>query len=218
MGEGQTKHNMIAVVDYNAGNLTSVVRALASIGYECTITDRPEAIAAADRVVFPGVGAAGAAVRSLAATGLDEAIQTFVASGRPLLGICLGTQIIMEKSSENQTSCLGILAGEVFPFPEDMTNSEGRRLKIPHMGWNHVDCRRSHPLFDGIRPADQFYFVHSYYPAPAGEDSVIATTVYGLCFASVVGFENLAATQFHPEKSGRPGLRLLDNFCRWRPC
>ncbi len=208
---------MIAIVDYNAGNLTSVARALAKIGHPCRITADPEAIVTAERVVFPGVGAAGAAVKSLQKSGLDTALRRVIAHGTPLLGICLGTQIIMEKSRENETVCLGLIQGDVQPFPRAMTDPAGQRLKIPHMGWNTIAVRQQHPLLDGMNPGDQFYFVHSYYPAPEMADSVIATTDYGLAFASVIGHDNLVATQFHPEKSGPAGLRILENFCRWRP-
>ncbi len=208
---------MIAIVDYKAGNLTSVARALTKLNRPSIITGRPDEIAAAERVIFPGVGAAGTALLSLAESGLDQAVREVVESGRPLLGICLGTQIIMEASSENETACLGIVAGTVRPFPDGMIDAAGNRLKIPHMGWNNLTSRRSHPLLEGIEAEDQFYFVHSYYPDPAEEAQVVATTAYGLSFTSVVGKDNLVATQFHPEKSGAAGLRILDNFCRWQP-
>ncbi|MFW6236857.1 MAG: imidazole glycerol phosphate synthase subunit HisH [Desulfosudaceae bacterium] len=208
---------MIAIVDYEAGNLTSVARALTKIGYPSVITGRPEEIAAAGRVIFPGVGAAGSAMKGLTRSGLDAAVRAVVTSGRPLLGICLGTQVIMEASRENETTCLGIVAGTVKPFPADIRDSDGNRLKIPHMGWNHIRPRRDHPVLAGIAADDQFYFVHSYFPEPADESDVAAATDYGLSFASVLARDNLVATQFHPEKSGAAGLRLLDNFCRWQP-
>lgn len=209
---------MIAIVDYEAGNLTSVARALARIGCEHRITGDPAEIVRADRVIFPGVGAAGSAMESLRRSGLDEALQSVMRQGTPLLGICLGTQVILEKSRENNTACLGLIKGEVRQFPDGMTDDEGSRLKIPHMGWNTIDMKTDHPVFAGC-PADaEFYFVHSYYPVPTEQTSVMAVTDYGISFASVIGYENLAACQFHPEKSGRPGLRILENFCRWRPC
>ncbi len=209
---------MIDIVDYEAGNLTSVARALAKIGHECRITGSPEEIAGADRVIFPGVGAARAAMESLKRSGLDEAVGDVLKQGKPLLGICLGTQVILEKSHENDVACLGLIKGEVRHFPADMTDNDGNRLKIPHMGWNTISVQTDHPVFANC-PADaEFYFVHSYFPAPADRKSVIATTDYGVFFASVIGHDNLVACQFHPEKSGRPGLQILENFCRWRPC
>jgi len=209
---------MITIIDYEAGNLTSVARALVKTGHECEITGDPDRIAGAERLIFPGVGAAGAAMASLERSGIDAAIATAVGRGIPVMGICLGTQVILENSSENNARCLGIVKGRVAPFATDMVDSRGDRLKIPHMGWNAVAMQKSHPVFDGIDPEDRFYFVHSFYPAPADPATVIATTDYGVTFASVIGFANLVATQFHPEKSGRAGLHILENFCRWIPC
>ena len=209
---------MIAIVDYEAGNLTSVARALDYIGRPARITGRPEEILAAERVIFPGVGAAGAAMSVLAKTGLGEAVRQVASRGTPLLGICLGTQIILEYSHENQCPCLGIVNGDVRPFSTGMTDKDGSVLKIPHMGWNTIRITQSHPVLDGIEPDDSFYFVHSYYPAPQKVQDCLALTDYGISFASVMGRGNVIATQFHPEKSGRQGLRLLENFCRWSPC
>jgi len=137
--------------------------------------------------------------------------------GQPVLGICLGTQVIMGRSEENDTRCLGIVAGRVAAFPLPLPGADGRPLKIPHMGWNRIRVRAPHPLTAGIAPQDEFYFVHSYYPVPDEADRVMATTDYGIRFASMLGWRNLAATQFHLEKSGRPGLRMLANFCAWNP-
>jgi glutamine amidotransferase len=209
---------MIAVVDYEAGNLASVARALEKIGRPGRVTGRPEEILAADRVIFPGVGAAGAAMATLNRTGLAEAVREVVRRGTPLLGICLGTQIILGFSHENQCDCLGIVNGEVRLFPPDMKDNDGSLLKIPHMGWNTIRVTKSHPVLAGVADDDGFYFVHSYYPAPESDDNCLAITDYGLTFASVMGQDNVIATQFHPEKSGRPGLRILENFCGWSPC
>lgn len=209
---------MIAIVDYEAGNLASVARALQKIGRPGRVTGKPEEILAAERVIFPGVGAAGAAMAVLVKTGLAEAVRGVAARGTPLLGICLGTQIIMDFSHENQCPCLGIIRGEVRPFPVGRKHPDGSSLKIPHMGWNTIRMTASHPVLAGIEPDDSFYFVHSYYPTPANAAHCLATTDYGLNFASMIGLDNVVATQFHPEKSGRPGLRLLDNFCGWKPC
>lgn len=208
---------MITIIDYEAGNLTSVARALAKIGKRCEISGDPDVVSRAKRLVFPGVGAAGAAMESLKRSGLDDAIRSAVLAGAPTLGICLGTQIVMEESRENDTRCLGIIKGRVVPFPHGMTGSDGSRLKIPHMGWNGISVVLPHPVFEGIEEEDRFYFVHSYYPEPDDGSNVIAVTEYGVPFASVIGSGNVVATQFHPEKSGTAGLRILENFCRWSP-
>ncbi|MBW1668674.1 MAG: imidazole glycerol phosphate synthase subunit HisH [Deltaproteobacteria bacterium] len=207
---------MIAIVDYEAGNLTSVQRALNFLGYESFITAEPSRVADAERVIFPGVGAAGKAMADLKSRKLDLALQEAFRSGKPFLGICLGTQIIMEWSEENNTSCLGLIKGKVRRFPEDLADQNGNKLKVPHMGWNGVHIKRAHPLFEGVSPSSEFYFVHAYYPAPATGTTVLGETFYGLTFASVICSGNLVAVQFHPEKSGRPGLRILANFCQWK--
>ena len=206
---------MIAIIDYKAGNLRSVKRALDFLGQESVISRDCSQIMDADRMVFPGVGAAGSAIADLKSQGLDKAILDFFHSKRPILGICLGTQIIMEMSQENNTRCLGLIKGEVRRFQENLTDSEGIRLKVPHMGWNSVALKRRHPLFEGVEPESEFYFVHSYYPVPDLPDTILGETHYGIWFPSVLISENVVATQFHPEKSGRPGLKILDNFCKW---
>ncbi|MGE5258671.1 MAG: imidazole glycerol phosphate synthase subunit HisH [Hyphomicrobiales bacterium] len=208
---------MIAIIDYDAGNLASVARAVTHLGYACTVTHDAREIRRADRIIFPGVGAAGAAMSSLRRTGLDAVLKEQFAAGKPIMGICLGTQVIMSHSEENDTICLGMLAGQVKLFPVPFEIASGQKLKIPHMGWNGIRIGRSHPLFAGLEPEDEFYFVHSYYPMPDDPDCVLATSDYGIVFASVIGYRNLAATQFHLEKSGRPGLRMLKNFCTWIP-
>ncbi len=209
---------MITIIDYEAGNLTSVASAIASIGESFEITREPARIKNAERVIFPGVGAAGSAMESLKKFGLDEAIHDFLASGKPLMGICLGTQIITEYSEENDTSCLGLIRGRVSRFPSDMPAENGGVLKVPQMGWNRINIKKEHPVLAGIKPDDEFYFVHGYYPQAADPAHVLAETEYGIIFSSVMGFGNLVATQFHPEKSGRPGLGILKNFCGWKPC
>ncbi len=209
---------MIAIVDYGAGNLASVARALEKIGRPGCVTGDPEDVLSAERVIFPGVGAAGFAMKVLTETGLGEAVKAIVSRGTPLLGICLGTQIIMASSRENRCPCLGIVNGEVLPFPTGMKDADGAVLKIPHMGWNSIRPTVAHPVLDGVEGGNSFYFVHSYYPAPENADDCLALTDYGITFASVVGRDNVIATQFHLEKSGRIGLRLLENFCRWSPC
>jgi len=210
---------MIAILDYDAGNLTSVERAVRKLGYACLVTPDPKAAMSAERVIFPGVGAAGSAMEVIRARGLDSALRDAVASGKPVLGICLGCQVVLEASDENAASCLGLLPGKVTRFPEPLNDPKsGERLKVPHMGWNGVTVTRPHPVLSSLEDSSngyEFYFVHSYYPTPARSEDVLATTVHGLKFASVIGRGSLIACQFHPEKSGRPGLALLDAFCRW---
>jgi len=208
---------MIAIIDYDAGNLTSVSRAISHLGMPNVITRAADEIKAAQRIIFPGVGAAGAAMESLKRSGLDKIIKEEFAKGKPILGICLGTQIILSHSEENNTPCLGILDGTVRAFSPANRLRDGQKLKIPHMGWNGIRIKQSHPLLSGVGPDDEFYFVHSYYPQPEDDASAIAVTDYGIAFASILGYNNLFATQFHLEKSGRPGLKILDNFCKWAP-
>lgn len=201
--------NMIAIVDYRAGNLTSVARALRFLEKPYQITSDPNELRRASRIIFPGVGAAGEAMSHLRQTGLDHLLRGCIKEGKPMLGICLGTQVIFEYSEENDTTCLGIVAGCVKHFPDDL------QLKIPHMGWNRVNFQKSHPVFHGVPEGAEFYFVHSYYPEPADSELVIGWTEYGLRFCAALTYESLVAVQFHPEKSGRPGLQILNNFCRW---
>lgn len=207
---------MIAIIDYNAGNLASVQRALAFLGHESVITHDPAQVRAADRVILPGVGAAGRAMFDLRRLGMDQALVASYRAGKPILGICLGTQIILERSEENDTVCIGLVRGSVRRFPDDLASGEGRALKVPHMGWNGLEIQREHPLFEGIDRESEFYFIHSYYPSPADPSAVLGNTTYGLPFASVLSSRNLIAVQFHPEKSGKPGLKILSNFCAWQ--
>jgi imidazole glycerol-phosphate synthase subunit HisH len=206
---------MIAIIDYKAGNLTSVARALQSIGKDYLITDKIDQLEMASHVIFPGVGAAGDAMDNLKQRKLDNWLKDWIKIGKPLMGICLGTQIILDYSEENDTSCVGLVSGSTKRFPDNMP-SEGRSLKIPHMGWNSVRFRREHPVFQNIPAGAEFYFVHSYYPAPSQDSVVLGVTDYGIEFCSVLAIKNLVAMQFHPEKSGRPGLQILRNFCDWR--
>ena len=208
---------MIAIVDYRAGNLTSVARALRYLGHDCVITAAAAELRRAERLIFPGVGAAGAGMQALTELGLGDAIRAAVAAGKPFLGICLGYQVLFESSAEDQVECLGVLPGRVVRFPDNLRESpESRPLKIPHMGWNRVRFLRPHPVWAGVPDDSEFYFVHSYFPVPPPE-RVCATADYGLTFAAGCCRDNLVAFQFHPEKSGAPGLRLLENFCRWTP-
>jgi glutamine amidotransferase len=206
---------MIAIIDYKAGNLTSVARALQNIGKTFVITDDIKKLEDASHVIFPGVGAAGEAMAYLRQKKLDAWLTDWIKIGKPLMGICLGTEIILDYSEENETNCIGLVRGSTKRFPDHLT-SAGQALKIPHMGWNSVTFRRSHPVFSDIEPAAEFYFVHSYYSAPSDDGAVLGVTDYGITFCSVLATKNLVAMQFHPEKSGRPGLQILRNFCRWR--
>jgi glutamine amidotransferase len=210
----QREDKMIAVIDYRAGNLTSVARALHYLRQSYQITDNPAVLERASHVIFPGVGAAGEAMAYLRQTGLDSRIRGLVAAGKPMLGICLGTQVIFAYSEENDTRCMGIVPGAVRKFPKTL-QQDGAPLKIPHMGWNEVVFTKPHPVFKDVDQGAAFYFVHSYYPAPEEPAWILGWTDYGLRFCSAIARENLVAVQFHPEKSGRPGLRILDNFCRW---
>ncbi len=208
---------MIAIIDYKAGNLTSVARAVNHLGFPCAVTHDITAIRRAQRIIFPGVGAAGAAMGSLKQLGLDEVLTEQAAAGKPILGICIGCQVIMNHSEENDTPCLGLVPGRTAAFPTGLADEDGRSLKIPHMGWNRIRICSDHPFLAGVGPEDEFYFVHSFYPMPDDPRTVLATSDYGLSFASVIGQGHLVATQFHLEKSGRAGLRMLGNFCTWDP-
>jgi len=202
---------MLAILKYKAGNQTSVRRALDHLGIPCVITDDPAAIASAQGVIFPGVGAAGQAMDELEATGLARVIKEQVQAGKPLLGICVGCQILLDYSQENDTKALGIIPGECVVFNPAWTEPDGSPIRVPHMGWNRVTLHKPCALFKDIAPESEFYFVHSYYPSPKA-DYVIGLTTYGRPFCSVHGGPGLWAVQFHPEKSGQPGLKLLRNF------
>ena len=196
----------VAVVNYQAGNLRSVQKALERFGARASITSDPDEIEQADALVFPGQGANDSSMRHLKARGLVGPIKEFVASGRPFLGVCLGLQLLLDGSDEGVEPGLGILAGWARRLPAG--------LKVPHMGWNQVEFRGEHPVWDGVPSGAYFYFVHSYYAEPE-EDSVVAgTTTYGVEFCSAAAWDNVVAVQFHPEKSGATGLRLYQNFVR----
>lgn len=203
---------MIAIIDYKAGNLTSVRLALESIGAACSVTSDPKVISSAERIIFPGVGAAASAMKNIREMGLDKVILSTQKQGVPFLGICLGTQILFETSEEDgNTEMLGILPGFVKRFIPS-----SNRDKVPHMGWNQVHFPRRHPIFDSIDNNSDFYFVHSFYPAPKNNfNSIGETTFAGITFTSAVAMDNVVATQFHIEKSGKTGLRVLQNFLGW---
>lgn len=204
---------MITIVDYKAGNLTSVKRALDHLGIANQISADPDVVRRAERVIFPGVGAAGAAMGVLKERGLDSALKESFAKGTPILGICIGCQIILTRSEEGNTPCLDILPGACVRFRVD-----DPALKIPHMGWNAVSVLKPHPVLNHLRPGDEFYFVHSFYPQPADPALIYAASEYGGTFPVAIGRDNLFAVQFHAEKSGPLGLKLLENFVGWQPC
>jgi len=206
----------IAIIDYGMGNLHSIAKALEHVAQHARIliSSDPEAIMAADRVVFPGVGGIGHTMEELARTGLGEVARQSVAS-KPTLCICVGMQALFDRSEENNgTACLKLVAGEVLRFPENMHLADGSKLKVPHMGWNQVH-QSPHPLWQGIEQDSRFYFVHSYYTAPADIGLQAASCEYGHEFCCALARENLFAVQFHPEKSQRAGLKLLGNFSCW---
>ncbi|MFP4151438.1 MAG: imidazole glycerol phosphate synthase subunit HisH [Alkalispirochaeta sp.] len=200
---------MVTVIDYDAGNLRSVETALRHLGATFTVTADPGVVADAERVILPGVGDARAAMERLDGANLTGALVDVVRRGVPFFGICLGTQIILDRSEENDARCLGILPGVTRRFEK----RQGR--KIPHIGWNTIEVVREHPIIAGIPDNASFYFVHSYYPDPADAGDVVARTDYEGTFPSVLARDNVVATQFHPEKSGEFGLKMLANFLSW---
>jgi len=198
---------MIAIIDYGAGNLRSVANALVKLGYQPKVTCEPDDVLNAAAVIFPGVGAAADAVESLRKSGLDEAIQKIIRHGQPIFAICVGMQVLLSATEEGGwNECLGIIPGTVERLPSG--------LKVPHIGWNQVKQVNGHLIFEGIPDESNFYFVHSYYAEPEDDSLVAGTTEYGVNMCSVLIKDNLVATQFHPEKSGRLGLRMYDNFLK----
>jgi len=212
----------IAVLDYGGSNLRSVAKAVehvAPAGAGVLISDEPQVLSRAERLVFPGQGAIGQCMSALRERGLDETVRGFAGSGRPLLGICLGLQTLLAHSEEDGgVEGLGLVAGRVLRFtPDPPGTALAARRKIPHMGWNLLSERASHPVWAGIPETARFYFVHSYYVAPEAEAVIAARTEYGERFVSAIAWRSVFATQFHPEKSQQHGLRLLENFLHWQP-
>ncbi len=207
----------VAVIDYGMGNLHSISKALEHVaqGAEVLVTSRPEEIARADRVVFPGVGAIADCMKALEQQGLISVLKR-VAEDRPFLGICLGMQALLDESEEGgSVACLGLIPGRVRHFKKGVIDSEGEKLKIPHMGWNNVQQTIEHPLWEGIPQNSRFYFVHSYFACPDNNESTAATTDYPQPFSCALAKKNIFAVQFHPEKSQAVGLQLLKNFLTW---
>ncbi len=202
---------MITIVDYQAGNLTSVKRALDHLGIPNRITSDPLLVRNAERIIFPGVGHAGTAMRVLRKSGLDSALKSAFQKGTPILGICVGCQIILSHSEEGNTACLDLIPGLCVRF-----HLQDTCLKIPHMGWNSVTRIQSHPVLRHLHGGEEFYFVHSYYPQPSDPETIYASSEYGQSFPVALGIDNLFAVQFHVEKSGPAGLQLLKNFAEWK--
>jgi imidazole glycerol-phosphate synthase subunit HisH len=209
----------VAIIDYGMGNLRSVCKAIEHVGpdAEVLVTSDPAVVRRARRVVFPGQGAMPDCMREMEARGLHDAVLE-AAAEKPFLGICIGLQMLFRHSEEGDVPGLGVFAGEVQRFPEArMVGPAGERLKVPHMGWNEVWHGRPHPIWENIPDGDRFYFVHSYFVAPADLAVSAGMTDYGLRFTSAVARDNIVAVQFHPEKSAHAGLQLLSNFMRWKP-
>ena len=197
---------MIAIVDYGAGNLRSVAKAVEKLGYSPEVTGDPQKVRNAKAVILPGVGASDSAMTALEERGLVEPLRAVIRDGVPFFGVCLGLQLLLESSEEGSMPCLSVVPGRVKRFPNS--------VKTPHMGWNEVNFERDHPVLEGVESGSYFYFVHSYYADPEDQSLVLGTTDYASPFCSVIARDNLVATQFHPEKSGGVGLRLYENFLR----
>lgn len=211
-----SKVTKIALLDYGMGNLHSASKALSAVGAEVSITNDPKIVAAADKIVFPGVGAMRDCMAGMHEAGIDDVVRHAVFN-KPVMAICVGMQALFKQSAENGgTPCLGILDGVVHAFDPTWTNEQGATIKVPHMGWNTISgMALDHPLWRGIKDNSYFYFVHSYYCEPADKSQVAAVCHYGQPFCASVLQDNLFATQFHPEKSHTAGLQLLKNFVEW---
>ena len=197
----------VAIIDYGVGNLRSVEKAFAATGCEAVVTGDEKVLRAAKRLVLPGVGAFGACMKALSERGLDQLVRERVAGGTPLLGVCVGMQLLFEESDEfGATPGLGLLRGRVRRFSDEVV--------VPHVGWNCVEQIRQHPLFNDVANGAFFYFVHSYYCEPVETQMITGETDYNVHYASVVAHENICGVQFHPEKSQASGLQLLQNFAR----
>jgi glutamine amidotransferase len=201
---------MILIVDYRAGNLTSVKRALDYLEIPNKFVSTGDELQGAKRIIFPGVGHAAAAMAVLKERGFDVALREAFERGTPIMGICLGAQIALSHSDEGDTTCLGLIEGDCPRF-----ELADKSLKIPHMGWNEIVTTQPHYILKDLKKGDEFYFVHSFYPQPNDEANIYAVCEYEITFPAAIGHKNLFATQFHPEKSGQVGLNLLHNFSQW---
>jgi glutamine amidotransferase len=210
--------NRVAVIDYGMGNLHSVASALEHVApdAEVLISADKKVIESADHVIFPGVGAIRDCMAEIRRLGFDQLVPEIIASGKPVLGICVGMQALMQHSEENGgIECLSQLEGQVKFFGQDLHDEQGTHLKVPHMGWNQVGQLRDHPMWQGIEDGSRFYFVHSYYVSAERQDEVVGRCHYGVDFDVALSHNNLFAVQFHPEKSHTAGLQLLKNFVGW---
>ena len=204
---------MIGIVDYNAGNITSVQRALNSLGIKNILSKNPEELKNCDKLIFPGVGDAAYAMVQLKETGFDKFLKEWTATGKPVLGICLGSQIIFDLSEEGNTPCLGLVKGTIKHFYNIDSSLKNKEMKVPHMGWNNLTRYGDCPILQDVPENADFYFVHSYVICPEDKTVVKATAEYGIQVPAVIQQGNIFACQFHPEKSGKPGLKILENFC-----
>lgn len=211
----------VAVIDYGMGNLHSASKALEHVAkrdMKVVVTSDPDIIKQADRVVLPGVGAIRDCMAEIRHKGVDDVVREVIASERPLLGICVGMQVMLERSEENGgVDCLGIIPGHVKFFGRDLKGSAEEKLKVPHMGWNRVDQHQSHPMWEGIENNARFYFVHSYHAHAVDDQLTVGRCTYGVNFDAALAKDNVFAVQFHPEKSSDNGLKLLENFLHWNP-
>ncbi|WP_407400242.1 imidazole glycerol phosphate synthase subunit HisH [Treponema sp.] len=205
---------MIGIVDYNAGNITSVEHALEYLKADYVLSKDPAELKNADKIVFPGVGDAAYAMEQLKATGFEKFLKDFHASGKPMIGICLGSQIVFDYSEEGNVECLGLIPGKIRHFSDLLKNNPSKdSFKIPQMGWNDIEiCNGGSKLLEGIDAHSDFYFVHSYVIQPEDENVIKGYANYGIKVPSVIEKDNLTVFQFHPEKSGKAGLKILENF------
>jgi imidazole glycerol-phosphate synthase subunit HisH len=211
----------VAVVDYGMGNLRSVAQAVLHVaqdsGFEVVVTARPEDVRAAERVVLPGQGAMPDCMRELRASGLRQSVLE-AAAAKPLFGVCVGMQMLLDRSEEGPSEGLGLIHGEVLKFElAGRVQPDGSRFKVPQMGWNQVVQTRAHPIWRGVPDASYFYFVHSYYARPSDARHSVGEADYGMRFTAAIARDNIFATQFHPEKSADQGLALYRNFLQWFP-
>jgi len=221
-GAAKPVSKSVLVLDYGMGNLRSVAQAVRAaaqgLGLEVLVGCDPAQVRAADRIVLPGQGAMRDCMAHFTASGARDAVLAEVANGKPLMGVCVGMQMLLEHSEEQDTAGLGLFPGRVKRFQlAGRMQEDGSRFKVPQMGWNRVDIARPHPLWHGIASGSHFYFVHSYHAAPERPEQIAATTTYGEPFACAIARDTIFATQFHPEKSAADGLRLYRNFLTWQP-
>ncbi len=205
---------MVGIIDFNAGNITSLERALEYLGIDFLRSKKPEELKDCDRFMFPGDGDDSYAMTELKKSGFDSFVREQVALGKPLLGICVGSQIIFEHSEEGEATCLGLVQGEIRHFYTIEPKLKDAKIKVPHMGWNNITFENgSCPILNGIKNDSDVYFVHSYVICPADSSVIKASAEYGIKVPAVIQKDNIFATQFHPEKSGETGIKILKNFC-----